>query len=198
MKNKLSINKLTLASALLGLLMFGVNMAFADDCSIFLTQGECTPVGCTWNGSVGECHLNTPNPYGGLNQIDCEDSEGVWNVDHCELPASSFCTVYGTSYEDCLPHTIEGGLNHNSCHWAETTPPYCSGTYTPAPISYMPTISSGDVSSISGDMTTTFGQLKTFLVNGAGLWLTLGGALVLIYMLRRWLSMKKTTYRNRL
>jgi hypothetical protein len=188
MKNKISINKLTLASALLGLLMFSAQMAFADNCDIFETEETCTPIGCDWDYASYSCQQYDGACSGYDNQFDCNSPPHYceWQTDHCVNNAT--CSLQGNEL-DC-------GNFDPYCDWLPDGAEECIGSFTGTFTGI--TLDSSQVESIGDNVETTFGQLKTFLVNGAGLWLTIGGALFLIYMLRRWLSMKKGSYRNRL
>lgn len=55
----------------------------------------------------------------------------------------------------------------------------------------MPTISSGDVTSLLASLGTAMTGIVGFFVDGAGLWLTLAAGLVVLGLLRRFLSLRK-------
>jgi hypothetical protein len=55
----------------------------------------------------------------------------------------------------------------------------------------MPTISSGDVSTLLASLGTAMTGIVGFFVDGASLWLTLAGALFVIALLRRFLALRK-------
>jgi len=55
----------------------------------------------------------------------------------------------------------------------------------------MPTISSGDVTSLLSALGTAMTGIVGFFVDGAALWLTLAAALIVISLVRRFLSLRK-------
>lgn len=53
----------------------------------------------------------------------------------------------------------------------------------------MPTLSSGDISTLFDSFAVAIGGIFTFLIDGAVLWLTIATALMIIWFLKRWLDL---------
>jgi hypothetical protein len=143
----------------------------------------------------------------------CGDASEIFYYDVGDITVKSFGGVAACPTSDnptplgILDDSTSGVVKVAVCDGLGQTPDYptqnnanCSDWYSlnyslsvpPVVSDGMPTLTSGNVSVLLDSLGTAMTGIVTFFVSGAGLWLTLAAALIVVSMLRRFLSLRKS------